>query len=104
MAYDTQKDALECDDRKGIISEYLEKLLPEDWDEMDLYERRSFLSEDDLGAKKGTVKREKVCIVEIWCECFYKERQDLKRKDTYEIECILNRIGGWEKLSSNKSD
>jgi len=103
MAYDAQKEALECDDREGIISEYLEKLLPEDWDEMDLYERRSFLSEDDLCSKKGTVKRDKVCIMEIWCECFYKERQDLKRADSYEIESILNRIGGWERLSTNKS-
>lgn len=103
MAYDAQKEALECDDREGIISEYLEKLLPKDWDEMDLYERRSFLNEDDLGSKKGTVKRDKVCIMEIWCECFYKERQDLKRADSYEIESILNRIGGWERLLSNKT-
>ncbi|MPM81850.1 hypothetical protein SDC9_128907 [bioreactor metagenome] len=70
---------------------------------MDIYERRSFLSEGDLGSKKGTVKRDKVCIMEIWCECFYKERQDLKRGDSYEIESIINRIGGWEKLSTNKS-
>lgn len=103
MAYDAQKEALECDDRQGIISEYLEKLLPKDWDEMDLYERRSFLNEDDLCSKKGIVKRDKVCIMEIWCECFYKERQDLKRTDSYEIESMLNRIGGWERLSTNKS-
>lgn len=52
---------------------------------------------------KGSVKREKVCIIEIWCECFGNNRQDLKRGNSYEIEGILNRIGGWEKLSSNKS-
>lgn len=103
MAYDAQKEALECDDREGIISEYLERLLPDDWNKMDLYERRSFLSESDLSSKKGTVKREKVCIMEIWCECFYKERQDLKRADSYAIESIINRIGGWERLSSNRT-
>lgn len=103
MAYDAQKQAMECDAREGIILEYLEKLLPENWDEMDLYERRSFLSNNDISSKKGTVKRDKVCIMEIWCECYYKERQDLKRTDSYEIESILNRIGGWEKLLSNKT-
>ena len=103
MAYNAQKQAMECDAREGIILEYLEKLLPENWDEMDLYERRSFLSNNDISPKKGTVKRDKVCIMEIWCECYYKERQDLKRIDSYEIESILNRIGGWEKLSSNKT-
>lgn len=103
MAYNAQKQAMECDAREGIILEYLEKLLPENWDEMNLYERRSFLSNNDISPKKGTVKRDKVCIMEIWCECYYKERQDLKRIDSYEIESILNRIGGWEKLSSNKT-
>ncbi|WP_434794524.1 hypothetical protein TPDSL_15650 [Terrisporobacter petrolearius] len=61
------------------------------------------MNEDDLGSKKGTLKRDKVCIMEIWCDCFYKEGQDLKRADSYEIESILNRIGGWERLSTNKS-
>ena len=103
MAHNAQKDALEYDDREGIILDYLEKLLPKNWDDMDLYERRSFLSGNDLSSKKGTIKRDKVCIMEIWCECFYKERQDIKRLDSYEIESILNRIGGWKRMSTNKS-
>jgi hypothetical protein len=41
--------------------------------------------------------------MEIWCECFGKERQNLRRTDSYEIEGILNRIGGWKKMDSNKS-
>lgn len=41
--------------------------------------------------------------MEIWCDCFFNERQNLRRYDSYEIEGILNRIGGWEKLSSNKT-
>ena len=86
-----------------MVLDYLGKLLPRNWDEMDLYERRSFLSGNDLSDKKGTIKRDKVCIMEIWCECFYKERQDIRRSDSYEIENILNRIGGWKRMSTNKS-
>ncbi|MEG2869318.1 MAG: hypothetical protein RR894_16395 [Terrisporobacter sp.] len=41
--------------------------------------------------------------MEIWCECFLNERQNLKRYDSYEIEGILNRIGGWEKYTGSKS-
>jgi putative DNA primase/helicase len=41
--------------------------------------------------------------MEIWCECFGKERQNLKRTDSYEIEGILSKIGGWKKLSANKT-
>lgn len=96
---------MEADDREGIIIDCLEKLLPVNWDGMDLYQRRGFLSgsEFDGAIGTGTVARNRVCIMEIWCECFSKERQNLKRIDSYEIEGILTRIGGWKKLSTNKS-
>ena len=41
--------------------------------------------------------------MEIWCECFLNERQNLRRYDSYEIEGILTRIGGWEKYTGSKS-
>lgn len=105
QAYCAQQEAMEADDREGIISDYLERLLPDQWDGMDLYQRRSFLgdSEFDGGARKCSVRREKVCVMEIWCECFGKERQNLKRTDSYEIEGILNRIGGWVRYVGNAS-
>ena len=105
QAYVDQQQAMESDDREGIITEYIDRLLPENWDGMDLYQRRSFLggSEFDGAATAGTVNRERVCVMEIWCECFGKERQNLKRTDSYEIEGILTRIGGWQKLTSNKT-
>lgn len=104
-AYEAQQQAMEADDREGIIIDYLEKLLPVNWDGMDLYQRRSFLSGSEFDGAIGTatVARNRVCIMEIWCECFSKERQNLKRIDSYEIEGILTRIGGWKKLSTNKS-
>ena len=52
----------------------------------------------------GTVRREKVCIMEIWCECFGKERQNLKRTDSYEVESILMKIGGWEPIQDSKAE
>jgi predicted P-loop ATPase len=105
LAYEAQQVAMESDDREGVVSDYLEHLLPDNWDGMDLYQRRSFLggSEFDGAAATGTVRREKVCIMEIWCECFCKERQNLKRTDSYEIESIILRIGGWEVMTANKS-
>lgn len=105
LAYEAQQVAMESDDREGVVSDYLEHLLPESWDAMDLYQRRSFLggSEFDGAAANGTVRREKVCIMEIWCECFCKERQNLKKTDSYEIESIILRLGGWEVMTTNKS-
>ena len=70
---------------------------------MTLYERRVYLNNKELIESKGIVRKSEICIMEIWCECFFRERQDLKRTDSYEIEGILNRIGGWERMTSNKS-
>lgn len=97
---------MEADDREGVIYDYLEALLPENWDRMDLFQRRSFLggSEFDGLPAAGTVRREKVCIMEIWCECFGKERQNLKRGDSYEVESILMKVGGWEPITGQKSN
>ena len=102
-AYKMQQDAMESDDREGIVAEYLERLLPDTWNAMDLYQRRAFLGggEFETSGIVGTVKRERVCVMEIWCECFGKERQNIKKADSYEIEGILNKIGGWKRYDGN---
>ena len=103
MAKIAQQEAMESDDREGIILEYLETPLPTNWQEMTLYERWVYLGDKNAIESRGSVRRDKLCIMEIWCECFFRERQDLKRTDSYEIEGILNRIGGWERITTNKS-
>ena len=79
-----QTAALESDVREGMIAEYLDKLLPEDWDRMDLAERRGFLRGDQFtgGNRVGTVQRTTVCAVEVWAECFGKDPSAIKRSDT----------------------
>ena len=100
-----QTAALESDVREGMIAEYLDKLLPEDWDRMDLSERRGFLRGDPFtgGNRVGTVQRTIVCAVEIWAECFGKDPSAIRRSDTYDIFGMLMKIGGWEKYSGNKN-
>lgn len=104
-AYVAQQDAMESDDREGIVADYLDKLLPVGWDKMDLYQRRSYLGGGDFESDGmiGTIVRDKCCVMEIWCECFGKERQNLKKIDSYEIEGILNKIGGWKKYEGSTS-
>ena len=104
-AYARQQDAMESDDREGIVADYLDTLLPEGWDKMDLYQRRSFLGGSEFGSvpAAGTMRRERVCVMEIWCECFGKERQNLKRTESYEVESILNKIPGWKRYDGNAS-
>ena len=104
-AYAMQREAMETDDREGIVQDYLDRLLPDNWDTMDLFERRNYLGGGEFGApiSEGTVKRDRVCAMEIWCECFGKSRESLKKGDSYEIEGILYKLGGWKRYSGNSA-
>ena len=101
LAKDEQREAMESDEREGLVREYLDTLLPERWAEMDLFERRNFLSGSDFGGlqEKGTVRRTSVSNMEIWCECFGKERANIRRTDSNELTAILARLG-WKRLDS----
>ena len=105
MAKLEQSAALESDEREGLIADYLDTLLPDDWDKMDLSQRRGFLRDDPFtgGNRVGTVKRKTVCALEVWCECLGKDSASLKRTDAYEIFGMLQRIGGWERSTCNKA-
>lgn len=99
LASGEQADAMETDEREGLVRTYLDTLLPEDWDKMSLYERRNFLggSEFGGGTRVGTVKRNLVCNMEIWCECFGKDASSMKTADSYAIAAIMRKIGEWHK-------
>ena len=101
LAKDEQREAMESDEREGLVREYLDTLLPERWAEMDLFERRNFLSGSDFGGlqEKGTVQRTSVSNMEIWCECFGKERANLRRTDSNELTGILARLG-WKRADN----
>ncbi len=101
LAKDEQREAMESDEREGLVREYLDTLLPERWAEMDLFERRNYLSGSDFGGlqEKGTVRRTSVSNMEIWCECFGKERANLRRTDSNELTGILARLG-WKRADN----
>ena len=102
LAQEEQREALQTDEREGLVREYLDKLLPEDWETMDLAERRGFLRGDAFtgGNRVGTVRRNTVCALEIWCECLGRESGAIRRSDSNDIFSMLARIG-WKKAETN---
>lgn len=95
LAANAQEEHKEINEKEGVILKYLDTLLPVNWDEMDIFRRRDFLDGTDL--QEGEIKRDKVCVLEIWCECFGKNKADMKKSDSIEINNILNRLKGWSK-------
>lgn len=104
FARDEQRGAMERDDREGLVVEYLDMLLPEGWDAMDVYKRRDYVRDtDDPTRKEGVTKRMEVSNIEIWAECFGKPKEDMKNADSYAISAIMARLDGWVKTGKTKT-
>lgn len=102
-AKEEQRAAMERDDREGLVQEYLDMLLPDHWDSMDVYKRRDYVRDaDDPMRPDGSVRRREVSNMEIWCECFGKAKEDMKPSDSYAISAIMERIAGWSKTGKAK--
>jgi predicted P-loop ATPase len=98
-----QSAAMERDDREGLVIAYLDMLLPAEWNNMDIYQRRNFINNpDDITGPVGTIQRTTVSNMEIWCECFGKLKEDFRPSDSYAISAIMARITSWEKTGGSK--
>ena len=94
---------MEMDERQGMVEEYLDALLPDDWDKQDIYSRREhFLASAKPLRGEPSVRRDTVCNAEIWCECFGRNLSDLKPADSYAIAALMTRIGGWERTKDTR--
>lgn len=105
MAAEKQQEALENDDREGLVREYLDKLLPADWAKLSLSEKRMYLAGDEftMQNRAGVAPRDKVCNLEIWAECFGREPANIRKQDSYELNAIMAKLDGWKRYDGNKS-
>lgn len=84
-----QESFEEVDDRIGLVREFLERKLPEDWDNRDIYDRRAWLETEE----DGTVPRKRVCRAEVWCEALGNPPGKIDRYDSKEIHALLLKCG-----------
>lgn len=111
VAQELQEAHTEGSEKFGLIQDYLERLLPEDWDTMSLTDRQFWLNgTTHYGLDgyrsihgEGVVKRERVCSMEIWCECFGNTPKTLRNMDAREINNIMQRMPGWKQHPSSDS-
>lgn len=85
----------------GLIEEYLEMELPEDWESKDIYDRREYIRNYGDDDYCGLVQRERVCALEIWCEVMEGDRKNLQNAKAREIIDILQSIKGWSPYSKS---
>jgi len=101
-AREMQELHMEDSTLSGIVEEYLNTPLPEDWEDRDITERRMYLSGDFEGEVPGTLEREKVCAMEVWVEAMNGIPKDLPPIKAREINDIIRRSPGWTEYRKSR--
>ena len=95
-----QQSAMEVDERQGMVEEYLDTLLPDGWENMDIYARRSYVNDkSDPIRPNGVTVKTVVSNAEIWCECFCRNLSEMKPADSYAIAALMTQVDGWERTN-----
>lgn len=96
-----QEEHSEESAKAGLIEEYLNRLLPSDWYDLNIPEKRNFIQGTEFGeSKEGILRRDKTCVMEIWVELFNGDPKQLTPMQSREINDILAGLKCWEKAKS----
>lgn len=95
VAREVQTDYEEDNPRVGVVAEYLDRLLPEGWDKLDLYTRRQWLETD----AKGVHRRDYVCNLEIWTEALGLSPDRYDRYAAKDVRDIMAKIPNWRRAN-----
>lgn len=90
----------ESNAKEGLIREFLERPITPDWDKKDLLTRRVWWSGEFGSAHVDTVRRDKVCALEIWCECFGGDSKMFDRRNAVEINGIMDGLKDWKRTKN----
>lgn len=97
-AMQKQEEHREASSREGIIKEFLDRDVPEDWNKWPLDRRRMFWGGSIAGADKlKLLRRERVCAVEVWCEAFGGTVKELRNSDSREINDTIAALPEWRR-------
>lgn len=99
-AADIKRQHTEVNDNAGMVYEYLNIPITEDWYKLDRFQRRDYInSYDQDNFEAGTVIRDKVCVAEVWFECYGGDLKNLTPLKSREINDILRSFEDWESAS-----
>lgn len=91
----------EANVKEGVIREFLDKKIPDNYYELPLSTRRTFWG-GGMQTDSPLIQRNKVCALEVWCECFGGDVKNMRRADAMEINQILANLDGWERNSKTR--
>lgn len=94
-AREIQEEHTEVNSKIGVVENFLNVLLPEDWDSRELAERLMFWDGGFGEREEGTVQRKYVCALELWQELFRGDKKAFGQQQARELNGILRAIPEW---------
>ena len=98
IAEKEQESHTEYNPIEGVINEYLDMPVPDDWYDKDIYDRINYIR----NGKKVGKPRDKICVLEIWCEALEADRKELTQQKSREIANLLIKNKKWVKIDSRR--
>lgn len=89
----------------GLIQDYLDIPLPDDWYERTPEERRAYISGDTLeDQRKNTMLRDTICVTEVRMELFGESRGGRGGPDATarRIAKVISTLPGWERIKGTR--
>lgn len=100
QAKKVQDEHTELNGKQGLVEEYLNQPVPVEWDSYTVVQRMNYLS-GSFGTFEGeTMKRSKICALELWVELFHGDGKSFTNAQARELNGILRRIESWEPKAS----
>jgi predicted P-loop ATPase len=98
-AEEAQEEHRERSSREGLILDYLERRVPQDWYRWDLMQRLTWLG-GGMPADNQLVERERICALEVWCECLKGDFKGMRYTDAAEINSVIAAAQGWKRMGT----
>ena len=95
-AKEVERNSMEIDPWEGIIFDFLEKKIPENYNSLDVSMRRSFYSDGEGFTFEGSlIDRDEVCALEVWEVCFNGHKA-MSQRDARRINAHIRSLPNWE--------
>jgi hypothetical protein len=79
-----------------MIHEFMCKPVPDDWQKWTLDRRRDYWATNAKG-NYNLVARDRISVIEVWCEMFNKNKGDIKIPEKNEIRSCISTCPGWKR-------
>ena len=91
-----QEEHREVSAYEGVIIDFINKQVPNDWETWSIDKRRMFW-EGNAQGEYNLVDRDRICTVEIWREAIKGMLKDLNKGISRELNSLIEQIDGWQR-------